>query len=486
VAQSRYDFDVTVIGGGAAGSAAAQMAVRLGAKTALVDPDGSSSPGAYSRTIVALRHAASLARQIAHASRFGLAVEPPAIDFSRVMKAVRERADILPADPDRKAGKSAGDPLQRIAATATFLDPHTIAFEGERSGQLTSRYIVICTGSRGVFPAIAGLSPSLVVDAAGLLELEELPARLVVLGSGAEAVVLAQIFQRLGSKVTVVDTADEILSGEEESCARMVRRSLEDEGVRFLRGSHLDHAGRDNGESWVQVSSGDRWQTVWCDRILAASGGEPNVRGLGLESAGVEYGARGIQVSGSCQTSVPHIYACGEAVGNAPFQNLAEEMARVAVTRLLLKVPATFDPLSVPRAILTDPELARMGSTSDDLTRRRVRFETISLPFSVIDRGIAEGRSEGMLLLHHSPGSGKLLGGHIVGARAGEMINEVSVAMRNGLTLRDLADTVHSYPTFVQGIRLAAAVYGQQEHSTAVSLLMRSLFGYRGSPSNDS
>lgn len=480
---AQYDYDIVVIGGGAAGLTASGMAASLGAKTALIERDRTGGECTWSGCVPskALLRAARAAHEMRTADRYGLRAVEPEIDFRSVMEQVRRtRREIYQeADAPEKITLRG---IDLIKADATFIDPHTLALSGEESRTIRGRYFIICSGSSPQVPPIAGLTPDLFVTNTSVFELDELPRRLLVLGAGPVGVEMAQAFRRLGSDVAVVDRETEILPHEEPECAAYLRERLMAEGIRFSLGVGIDHITRDDQGHYAQVSDGHFWSSIRFDKVLIAAGRSPNIDGLGLDIAGVEFSEKGITINHSSQTSVSHIYACGDVAEGLRFTHVAEDMAKTAVMRLLLKLPATYERSVVPWVTFTDPELAHIGKTSAELTAEKTRFETIRFPYNKIDRALTDRKEGGFILLHVS--SGKLFGAQIVGEQAGEMINEIALAMKNNLSLRDISGTIHAYPTYLLGVRRAADQWYIRQGSKKLVGALQSIFGYRGKVSS--
>jgi pyruvate/2-oxoglutarate dehydrogenase complex dihydrolipoamide dehydrogenase (E3) component len=482
---AHYDFDIVVIGGGAAGLTASGLAAAMGAKTALVERERTGGECTWTGCIPskALLRAARVAHTIRTAARYGLDQAEPTFDFARVMERVRATRREVYEDADAPE-LIRGRNIDLIEGDASFTDPHTLAVIGsEGSRVVTARYFIICSGSSPALMHVPGLAGDLVLTNTTLFEISELPARLVVVGGGAVGIEMAQAFRRFGSQVTVVEQKEEILPGDEPECARFIRERLESEGIRFYLQSRLDTVAKDNQGHFAQISSGERWTSARFDLVLNASGRKPNVERLALEAAGVEYTEHGITINHSAQTSASHIYACGDVAEGLRFTHTAEDMAKTAVMRLLLKVPATIERRSVPCVTFSDPEAARLGKTSAELKSAGTRFETIRFPYSKIDRARCDRTDEGFIMLHLAPVTGKLYGAHIVGENAGEMINELALAMHNGISLRDISGTLHAYPTYLLGVRRAADQWYVRQGSPRLVETVKHLFGYRGRPS---
>lgn len=480
-----YDYDIIVIGGGAAGLVASGFAAALGAKTALVERERTGGECTWTGCVPskALVKASRLAHSMRHASAFGLDAVEPVIDFRRLMESMRSKRERIYEDadsPERIAARN----IDLINADATFIGPHTLEVRGESAGLITARYFVISTGSSAVVPHIPGMPAGLLHTNASIFEIDTLPGRLLVLGGGPVGMEMAQAFRRFGSNVTVVERGPEVLPADEPECAALVRSSLEAEGIAFRLNSNVDSISSGADGHSALVSSGEHWMSVRFDAVLAAVGRRANIDGLGLEAAGVEYTAQGITINHSCQTSASHIYACGDVADAPRFTHLAEDMARTAVMRLLLKVPAAYERRSVPWVTFTDPECAHVGYTSVQLNEAGTRFDTIRFPYARLDRAVLDEADRGTVMVHISPLSGKILGAHVVGECAGELINEFALAMHNGLSLRDISGTVHAYPTYTLGVRRVADQWYVRQGSPRLMETVKNLFGYRGRPTD--
>lgn len=479
---SKYEYDLLIIGGGAAGLTASSMAASLGAHTALVERNTPGGDCTWTGCVPskALIKAAGVAHQMRTADRYGLPSFDPPVDFSQVMDCLRQTRERIYREADSPE-VLAGRNIDLITGSASFVSPHTVQIDSEGESRLVSaRYVVICSGASPILPSIAGVAQEDVLTNETFFELRELPKRLLVLGGGPVGVELGQAMGRLGCRVTIVEISKEILSHEEPECAAIVRQTLEEEGITVLLNSRLDHVEREAGEYAVQITSGEEWRTVRCDKILVGLGRRPNLDGLGLDSVGVEYDDEGIVVNHSCQTSVDHIYACGDVARGLNFSHVADNMARTAVTRMLLKIPASYERESVPWVTFSDPEVAHLGLTAAELDELNERYKTIRIPYSELDRAMIEGENRGVIVVHASAVVGRILGVHIAGTAAGEMIGEFALAMKHGLSLRDISQTVHAYPTWSLGVRNAADRWYVQQSSPGLLKVFRSIFSLRG------
>ncbi len=478
------DYDVIVIGGGSAGLTAAGLTASLGGKVTMVEREKPGGDCTWTGCVPskALLDIAGIAAEIARGASCGIRTSDMTIDFARVMESVRATRRKIYRESDSPEVLAEHN-VEVRKGNASFVDPHTILVESEGGEErLTARYIVICSGASPKMPEIAGVPTERILTTSSIFDLETLPQHLVLIGGGSVGVELAQAFRRLGSGVTIIERQGTLLADAEPEVRDILVGQLRSEGVEIHTGCSIVSGNVEGEEIELHLSSSGSGvpRSVRCDVLFAGVGRSPNVDALKLENAAVEWDETGIAINHSCQTSVSHIYACGDIAQGPDFTHVAENMAKTAVTRIMLKIPSARDRDVVPSVIFTDPELARVGLTTDELEKKGRAFRTIRFPYSHLDRARITGREEGLIVLHYLPLSGRILGAHIVGAGAGELIHEVALAMRHSLSLREISNTVHAYPSWSQGIRRAAdQIYIQTGSPGALKLIGR-MFGYRG------
>ena len=310
-----------------------------------------------------------------------------------------------------------------------------------------------------------------------IFEMQSQPNRLLILGAGPVGIELAQAFTRLGSQVQVVAPGDRILPRDDPKHAGMLQDYLSREGVVFHLGRKITALARgENGPaSSMLAASMDDGRTLYCDATLAAIGREPVIEDLQLQSAAIRVEEKGIVVDSRCRTSQCHIYAVGDVTGRHNFTHMAEHMSKVSVTNAILRWPAKVDERHVVWSTFTDPELAHLGESEAELRHRNAQYSAFSFPFERLDRAITEGETRGEAKVF-ADSRGIILGVSILGGHAGEMISEYALAMRNGLRLSDIANTIHPYPTFLLGNRRAADQFvAKQLDSPLLAVLGRSL-----------
>ena len=477
--------DLVVIGGGAAGLTAAGLAASLGASVAMLERERLGGDCTWTGCIPSktLLHAAQVVHRSATASRVGLADTPVRVDFAALMRHVRGVRERVYTDADAPPVFEAMGVDVR-AGRARFVDAHTVEITAGRGAatRVSGRRIVVATGARPAVPDIPGLAATPFLTSETLFEITEQPRHLAVLGGGPIGVEMAQAFRRLGSEVTLVDHGDRILQRDDAEPAGLLQAALASEGVRFRLGATVARAERDGAGVALVLREDGREARLVADALLVAVGRQPTVAGLGLEAAGVAFTETGIAVDARGRTSVRHIYAAGDVTGQFALTHMSEHTAKVAVTNALLRVPARIDAAHVPWAVYTDPELSHVGATAAELDAAGVRYRTVRFPYSRLDRAITDGETTGQVAVHTTRG-GRILGASVLGARAGELIGELAVAMRAGVSLRALSETVHPYPTYGLGVRRAADQWVVGLRSERLVRTVKALFRLRGTVS---
>ena len=446
------DFDMTVIGGGAAGLVAAGISASLGARTALIESNRLGGDCTWtgcvpSKTLLKSAHMAQSARA---AAEFGINREEPQINFAAVMRRVDTvRRGIYEQADSPEVFERLG--VRVFSARARFTDAHTVQLStGQR---VTSRYFLIAAGSRPLIPKLEGLDAVPHFTSDSIFEIDRLPARLIVVGAGPQGVELAQAFQRLGSKVTVIESSHRVLGRDDAELTYLLEQSLRKEGIDFRFGATVE---RIEGNVTAHLSGGMHLEA---DAILFAAGRYVDVSDLDLRAAGIRVTEYGVRVDDRCRTDAKHIYAAGDVTGRHQFTHMAEHMAKVAMLNALAgKLVARkvrLEETRVPWCTYCDPELAHVGASEDQLRNREIRFEAFKFPYARLDLAIVDGEETGLIKVFAAP-NGKILGAAILGARAGELIGEWALALRHGMQLADITATLHPYPSYAFGNRRVA------------------------------
>lgn len=479
----KFDFDCIVIGGGAAGLTASGIAANVGAKTMMVESHRLGGDCTWTGCIPSktILKAGKIATQIKKASRFGLIDTEPEIDFKKVIEHVQQIRDEVYEEADRpEIYEEMG--IEVVFGKARFLDSHTIDIESEKgeSRRVSAKYFFIATGARAAIPAIEGLNEIPYLTNESLFEMEELPKHLVIVGAGAIGCEMGQALNHLGAKVTIIDIADQVLGKTDPEIAGILQQTMEEDGVNFELGISIQKVEKAGSEIRITLNSKDGEKEILGSHLLMATGRKPNVDSLNLDNAGILYSPKGISVNKSCRTNQRHVYAIGDVSGQFQLTHMSEHMAKVAVTRALLKVPMKLDHKHVSSVVYTSPEVAQLGASETELKAQNTSFEVYRFPYSKIDRAVTEGETTGLIKVFASKVTGKIYGATIVGAHAGELISEYALAMRNGVSLRKLADTIHAYPTWSLGARRAADQWYIRNQSEWSVKWIKRIFGYRG------
>lgn len=480
---AKYDFDMIIIGGGAAGLTASGIAANFGAKTMMIEKERLGGDCTWTGCVPSkvLLKAGKVAHQIKNAGKFGLIDQEPKINFQTVIEHVHQTRQDIYEDADRpEIFEDMG--IHVIKGEARFLNDHEleILLEDESTRRVSSRYFIICAGASAFVPPIDGLNgvPYLTNDS--LFEITNLPEKLTVIGAGPIGTEMTQALGRLGSKVTVIDMADRIMVNDDLELADMLKRSLEDEGVDYVLNAKVKEIIEQDTKVIVTIEREGEEELISGDQLLMATGRRANVQGLGLDEAGIEYSDKGIKVNDKCRTNKSHIYACGDITGRYQFTHMSEHMAKVATTNALLKFPMKIDSGHVPWVTYTEPELGHVGATEKQLRDNSTNYETYRFPYSKIDRALTDSEGKGLIKIYAKKWNGKIYGVSILGAHAGELISEYALAMKNGVSLRNMADTIHPYPTYSLGARRAADQWYIKNQSEWQVRLLKKVFGYRG------
>lgn len=444
---SKPEYDLAIIGAGASGLIAADFAVQLGARIALLDkgPIGGDCTWTGCVPSKSLIKVATVAHHVRNAARYGAATSDPVIDMSTVRDYLRATIQQIykPTEPETLSKKG----MDVLIGLTRFLDPHTVEVGTQ---QICAKKVLINTGAEPRIPQIRGLEDVPYSTYQQIFDNDRLPEHLLVIGGGPIGCEFAQAYRRLGSRVTVI--AEHLLPREEPEVTGLLNRIFAQEGIDRLVARAESVLGT-TGAITVQTKAGD----ATGDLLLVATGRTPLVRGLGLEAANVRHTKNGIEVNEFLQTSAKHIYAAGDVIGGAQFSHLAGWQGFQAVRNALLPGNNAGTSPAMPHITFTSPEVAQIGMT-EKLARQKVAAKDLlikSFDISKVDRAVNEDDRLGLIKII-ARSNGVILGASIVGERAGETITEIAVAMRNKLKLSDLAATIHPYPTYSTGVQLLA------------------------------
>ena len=439
---------MVVIGAGAAGLTAAGGAALIGARVALVERGAMGGECLNTGCVPskALLHAARVAHTVRTAPRHaiaGVGALPPQ-DLGRIMARVREvQARLAPHD---SAERFTALGVRVIAGSARLRSPHEVEVDGT-GDVLWARHIVVATGAEPHVPPVPGLADTGFRTSETIFDLEVLPAALLVVGGGPIGCELGQAFQRLGTQVTIANRSEHLLSREDRDVAAVLERRLAEEGVAIWNRSELTGASRAGARRRVVVRTPEGERQLDVDEILISAGRRPRVSGLGLDRVGVALGDAGIAVSPTGRTNVRSIWAVGDVTDTVRFTHWGGHQARLVVRNALLPGSSRHDRHALPWATFTDPEVARVGLSEWEARARGIAYDVYRVPFARIDRAVCDGEDEGFAKVLTRRGEGRVLGAALVHAHAGELIGEMALAVKHGLTLAKLGAVMHVYPT---------------------------------------
>jgi len=453
---STEHYDLIVIGAGSAARDGANKAAKeYGAKVALIERErwGGSCPNVACSPTKAYLVAAHLAHDIkALANELGIEVGPATTNLAKV----KARKESLKKPQPKWVEDLQAAGFDTYEGVASFVDAHTV-----RVGdlELTADKILIATGSRTAVPPIEGIEEIDWLDHVSALELEELPESLLICGAGAVGLEFGQAFSRFGSKVTIVDALDEIAPHTDQHAAMELREALTDEGIPIILGSFVTKVATRNGHHVATIAprQGGTPREVEFDHLLLASGRRPNIEELNLEAAGVATYKLGIVVDERMRTNVPGLWAAGDVNGQALFTPVAQYQARIAVEDMYRPGEGPAADYSVlPTAIFTDPELAGVGLTEMDAEEQGFEAETVVHPLKNLRRASFVDAKHGLYKVVFDRPSRRVLGLHVVAPGASDIVQGLSIAMRLGVTVDELATAHHVFPTFGEGVKAAA------------------------------
>ena len=463
-------YNLVVLGGGTAGLVTAAGAAALGAKVALVEKNllGGDCLTVGCVPSKALLRTARFHSDLHHGPRFtGHAPVPSDVDFAAAMERMRRLRAYVSHHDSAHRFRSLG--VDVFLGEATFVDRRTVEVAG---ATLKFKKAVIATGSRAARPSIEGLEEVGYLTNETVFNLTARPRRLLVIGGGPLGCELAQGFGRLGCDVIIANREPYFLPDEERDAAEILADSLRRDGIDVRLNTEVRSVTRRGGEKRVCLINDGEEATVTVDEILAGVGRVPNVEGLDLEAAGVEYDLEhGVRVNDYLRTTNRRIYAAGDVALERKFTHMADATARIVIQNALFWGRKKLGSLTIPWCTYTDPEIAHVGVYVKDARERGFPIKTFTVPMSDVDRAVLDGEDEGFVKIHVHEGTDTILGATIVARHAGEMINEISLAMVAGIGLKTVSQVIHSYPTQAEAIRKAGDAYNRTRLSPFLKTL---------------
>ncbi len=466
MARQNSEPDICVIGAGAGGLAAAAAAAAMGVPVALIEKGrmGGENLNSGSLPSKALLAAAERVHAVREGSRFGVKSVRFGIDFSTIHAHVRDSIDAV--SPQDLRERLTGLGVRVIAGTAHFVDAGTVAV-GDIA--VKARRFIIATGSSPAVPAIPGLAETPHLTTRTIFDLKDCPRHLVILGAGSVGLELAQAFRRLGSDVTVLETAMP-LKREDRECAALVLDGLAHQGIKLRIGVRVTKVRRVLGRVQIgavaaEGNNADE-EIIEATHLLVAAGRRPNIEELDLDAAGIRHASAGIVVNKHLRTTNRRVYAIGDVIGQPKSAHAASHQAGLVVRNALFRYPVRVDIRATPRVTYTDPELAQVGLQEDEARAFAGPIRILRWPYRENDRAVATRATDGHIKVI-TDRRGEILGATIVGAAASENIAAWALAISQRLNIGAFASLIAPYPTYAEVGKRAAITYYMRSLTTA-------------------
>lgn len=474
-----YDYDIGVIGGGAAGLTVAAGASQFGMKTVLIEREQELGGDCLhtgcvpSKTLI---RTAAVYHQMKHAGRYGLPqVDMPPVVMADVNSRIREVIESI--QPHDSEERFCGLGVKVVFGEASFEDDHVVDCSGQR---ISAKFWVLGTGSKPSPPPIQGLDSVEYLTNEALFSLGSLPTSLAVLGGGPIGCEMAQSFNRLGADVRILQRNCQILSAEDEDMASVVADKLMAEGVKIDVCAQTQSVRAVDGGVEIEFTQDGENKTVRAEKLLVAAGRKPQVNELRLDNCGVEYNERGVKVDNRLRTSCKHIFAAGDVIGKYQFTHAAGYEGGVILSNVVFRLPRKADYTWLPWCTYTDPELASVGMNEKRAAQAGQDYVVHEESLSDNDRARAEGGVEGKIKLVLDSKE-KPLGVQIVGIHAGELAAQWVTALNAKVGLSTLASSVQPYPTVAEiNKRVAGKVLSPKLFSDKVRKTLSFIFDYKG------
>ena len=478
-AVAAYDFDMGILGGGSAGLTVAAGAARLGAKTLLVEREKRLGGDCLhygcvpSKTLI---HTAHVYHLMKNAARFGLPpVEVGPVNFGDVARRIQAVIGVIQRHDSEERFCGLGVKVE--FGVPAFKDEHSIDLEGKA---VSAKNWVIATGSSAAIPPVPGLERTPFLTNRDLFSFDRLPASMIILGAGPIAAEMAQAFNRLGTRVSVIQRSGQILSNEDPDMADGVMEVLKAEGVQFHMNTAILGVRDLGGERELVLQKESDSFSLKAETILVALGREANLKGLNLEGVGIPYDDKGLKLDARLRTGHRHIYGAGDVTGTHQFTHAAGYEGGIVVSNAIFHLPRKVDYTYLPWCTYTHPELASIGMNEKRARAAGVEYDVWTEEFKGNDRSLAEGEHVGRIKMLLDK-KGKPLGVQILGPRAGDLVGEWVAALNGGIKPMTLAAAVHPYPTLGEINKKVAGTYlSSKIFSEPVRKGLRFFFHLRG------
>jgi dihydrolipoamide dehydrogenase len=446
------ELDILIIGAGSAGERAASYSAGDDRNVGLIEKARVGGACVFNACIPtkALVHAARTYKQMRKADFYGLPKLKENAEYQKV-KEFKDRIILgISEGRDERMSKKG---VKVIKGTARFISPHEVMVDEKK---LRAQKIIIATGSEPVAPPIKGLEDAGYLNNISIIELNHAPKRLAVIGGGPVGIEFTQIFSAFGSQVHIYEMEDRILTTEDEDISNKLSELLLKGGIFISAGVKVSEVRQTRtGKLVISEDKKGLTNSEEFDDILVAAGRKPVMDELDLSAAGVTTYKKGIKVDPSMRTNVPHIWAVGDVTGGFYFTYIASEQAKIAALNAANNEERAIHYDVLPRATFCDPEIASVGLTEAQAREKGYHVQTSKFNYADMTRAIVSDTTDGFIKIVAEEGSGRILGGHILGAEASTLIHEIAAAITGNLSVNDIGDLLHSYPTFSEGIRYA-------------------------------
>lgn len=450
-------YDVLVIGAGSAGFDAATTARELGAtRVALIESGerlGGECPNRACVPTKALLRSVEVLGLARRGREFGLKIPKVGFDFPAIMRRKQNTIDAL-TGTGRLEKYLKDAKIDLLRGSAQFVGTHDLVVGARR---IRAKKIVIATGSRHAVPSIPGIMTSGFMTSDELVTLKRLPKSMVIIGGGPVGSESAQILRPLGVEVTLVEFAPRILSREDAEVSETVRRSFERQGIKVLVGTKVESVSKTKSVRVVVKGAKGVKKTLTAEAIMIAAGKQPATEGLALDVAGVKTDKSGAPVTNDyLQTSAKHIYAAGDVLAKMMFTHTAHTSGSVAARNAVRGDKEKYDWRVIPRGTFTTPEVGSVGLTEQEARDAGYKIRVGKVEYSYFGKALVTGEMEGFVKVVVDKKSDQILGGHIVGAIAADIVHEIALAMHARIPASVVSSMVHAYPTFAEAVGAAA------------------------------
>lgn len=477
---TNYEYDIGIIGGGAAGLTIASGSAQLGAKTLLVEKEKELGGDCLhfgcvpSKTLIKTAHVYHMMK---HAKEFGLPeIEVPPVDFRQISNRIRSVISVIQKHDSEERFCSLGAKI--MFGGPEFADEYSLRLNGKTH---SAKNWVIATGSSAAVPPITGLDKTPFITNRDIFYLDKLPESMLILGAGPIGCEMGQAFNRLGTKISIIDRGGQILGKEDEDMAQAVMTVLQSEGVAFYLNSSIESAQDIGGQKQVVIrdKSGNR-VSLKAEILLVALGRRPNIADLGLEKIGVQTEPRGVSVDKRLRTSQKHIYAAGDVTGGFQFTHAAGYQGGIVISNAIFHIPRSADYRWLPWCTFTDPPLGSIGMNETMAKAAGIDFSVWTEEFKNNDRSLAEGQRTGKIKMLLDTKE-KPIGVQIFGQNAGDLLGEWAAVLNGNIKLSTLAAAIHPYPTIGEiNKKIAGTFFSSKIFSDRIKKGLKFFFHLKG------